>query len=60
MGRENGFLCEEGNLSELSSLIYKIKKLSSSERRRISDNAILTAKKFSSYEVSLKYLEQIS
>jgi glycosyltransferase involved in cell wall biosynthesis len=56
---ENGFLCEEGNVSELSCLINTIKSLSLFERKRISDNAIATTKKFSSFEVAKKYLNYI-
>jgi glycosyltransferase involved in cell wall biosynthesis len=56
---ENGFLCEEGNLNDLSDLIIKIKNLSFGERKKISDKAISTAKKFSNYEMAKKYLECI-
>ena len=56
---ENGFLCEEGNVSELSCLINTIKSLPLFERKRISDNAIATSKKFSSLEVAKKYLNHI-
>ena len=56
---ENGFLCEEGNVSELSCLIDKIRSLPLFERKRISDNAIATSKMFSSFEVAKNYLNHI-
>lgn len=56
---KNGFLCEEGNVEELANLIKKIKNLSINERKKISDNAIATVKKFTTFEVAKKYIDQI-
>lgn len=56
---ENGFLCEEGNADELSQVLKKIQTLSEEEKKRISRNAILTAKEYSDSKVAVRYLENI-
>jgi len=57
---ENGFLCEEGNVIELSELLILIKNMPIEERKRISNNAVLTSKKFSRLEVAKKYLNDVA
>lgn len=52
----NGFLCEAGNVNELSRIIYKIKSMSSEERRQISINAMKTAKILTDKEVASNYI----
>ncbi|MBQ2848471.1 MAG: glycosyltransferase [Clostridia bacterium] len=56
---ENGFLCEEGNSSELGEILKRIINLSPQEKKRIAVNAIETAKKFSEPETARRYLEDI-
>ena len=56
---ENGFLCEAGNVSELSSIIKKIKSLPMSEIFRISNNAIDTARNLTDKKVAKTYLDSI-
>ncbi len=57
---ENGFLCEEGNAEELAEILKKIVSLSPEEKKRISRNAIETAKKFTDSKVAEMYLESIT
>ncbi len=57
---ENGFLCEQGNLNELTNLINHIKNLSIEERQIISNNAILTMANFTNYNIAKKYLEEVT
>jgi glycosyltransferase involved in cell wall biosynthesis len=56
---KNGFLCEEGNVIELAELINSIKNMPIEERKRISNNAILTSKEFSRFEVAKNYLNDV-
>lgn len=55
----NGFLCEAGNVTELTQIIEKIKKLSKYEIRRISQNAIKTAHELSDRKVAEDYINAI-
>lgn len=56
---ENGFLCEAGNSKELSSVICRIKSLTATERKMISENAILTAKSLTDYMAAKRYIEDM-
>lgn len=56
----NGFLCEAGNSKELELIIKTINNLTSTEKIRISKNAIETAKKMTDHLMSSKYLEFLS
>lgn len=56
---ETGFLCEEGNAEELALIFKRIANLSAEEKKRISANAIETAKKFTDAKVAKMYLESI-
>lgn len=56
----NGFLCESGNIDELSKLIGYINNLSIKEKRQISYNAIKTAKKFTDYDVAVSYINAVN
>lgn len=56
---ENGFLCEAGNADELSDIFEKIIRMSPEEKRKMAQNAIETAKKFSDSRVAEMYLEEI-
>ena len=55
----NGFLCEAGNSDELSEIIGRINLLTPSEKKRISNNAIKTATKFSDYNVAKNYINAV-
>ncbi len=57
---ENGFLCEAGNSQELVQIINHIRALSPQERKRISDNAIETAKKLTDKKVAEKYINDVT
>lgn len=57
---ENGFLCEEGNADELAEIFKKIIRLSPEEKKKISKNAIETAKKYTDSKVAEMYLESIT
>ncbi|MBI5538884.1 MAG: glycosyltransferase [Bacteroidia bacterium] len=56
---KNGFLCEAGNEKELVQIIRQINKLTPAERKKISDNAIATAKELTDYMVALKYINAV-
>lgn len=53
----NGFLCEAGNHIELASIIQKIKRMSSSELIRISQEAVKTANKYTDFNVAKQYID---
>ncbi len=55
----NGFLCGAGNHIELAMIINQINSLSFEEKRQISKNAIMTAKKFTDSNVAQNYLNSI-
>ena len=55
----NGFLCDAGNIDELSSIIEKISSLNKDERKRISSNAMETAKTLTDENVATYYLNQV-
>lgn len=55
----NGFLCEAGNTEELAAIIDTINKLSSIEKKRISDAARKTAEDMSDYNVAKKYIDSV-
>lgn len=56
---ENGFLCEAGNAIELADIIRRIRSLSISERQRISNNAIETAKRLTDEKAAKLYIEEV-
>ena len=56
---ENGFLCDPGNVEQLSEIIREINKMTAAQKKFISDNAIKTARKFSDLEVATRYLSNI-
>ena len=55
----NGFLCEAGNVEELTLILNRINQMSVSERMQISDNAILTAKKLTDKNVAKQYIDDV-
>jgi len=55
----NGFLCEQGNESELEEILNAINELSLEEKLTISKNAIKTAYSFKDSEVAKKYLGHV-
>lgn len=55
----NGFLCEAGNEDELSSIITKIAFMNNDERKKISSNAMETAKTLTDENVARFYLNQV-
>lgn len=56
---ENGFLCEAGNVVELTSIINKINKMDKAELNRISENAINTAKQMTDFNVAASYIHDV-
>lgn len=56
---ENGFLCDEGNASELHDIFSKICNMSIEEKKNISRKAKETAIMYSDSIVADKYLKQI-
>lgn len=56
---ENGFLCDAGNVDELSLIIGKIRNLHMDELTRISTNAKETAMRFGDSNVAKQYLENV-
>lgn len=55
----NGFLCEPGNVEELSSLINQINRLSAIQKQTISDNARKKAEELSDYNVAKMYIDKV-
>jgi len=55
----NGFLCKPGNEKELAQIIRQINKLTPVERKKISDNAIATAKELTDYMVAINYINAV-
>ena len=56
---ENGFLCEPGNLEELKSIIRHINSLSAVEKKKISQNARLTAESLSDSSIADAYIQTV-
>ena len=56
---ENGFLCEAGNVKELVEILKRINELSGKEKKRISQNAIDTARELSDFNVAKQYINQV-
>ncbi|BAO56732.1 glycosyltransferase [Nonlabens marinus] len=56
----NGFLCNAGDLDELTSLIQEINLMSIEQKKLISRNAMATASKLTDENVALNYLNTIS
>ena len=56
---ENGFLCEAGNVEELSRIISRIRAMSDEELQTISRNAIATAELYTDSKVAKTYIEAI-
>lgn len=55
----NGFLCNEGNIDELSAIIKYINTLSESEMLKISNNARETAQNLTDKAVAVEYLKNL-
>lgn len=55
----NGFLCEAGNVTELSSIISQIRLMTSEELSVISNNAIKTARMLTDSKVAENYINNI-
>lgn len=56
---ENGFLCEAGSVDHLARLIKRINNLSAIQRQKISENAVLTAKRLTDHKVAEHYINSI-
>ncbi len=56
---ENGFLCEAGNVDELTSIINRINKMDKDALSLISSNAIKTAQKMTDSNVALSYIKDV-
>lgn len=55
----NGFLCEAGNVEELTSIINKINMMGSDSLKKISKNAIETARNMTDSNVAISYIKQV-
>lgn len=55
----NGFLCEAGDSSELSSIISKIRSMCKDDIQRISENAIKTACELTDKKAARKYIDNV-
>ena len=55
----NGFLCEAGDSSELSSIISKIRSMCNDDIQRISKNAIKTACELTDKKAAKKYIDNV-
>ena len=55
----NGFLCEAGNVQELSSIITKIRNMDSASLCSISDAAIATALELTDKKAAARYIKDI-
>lgn len=55
----NGFLCEAGNVEELTMIVSKIRKMSPVELQRISGNAMQTAKQLTDKQAAMTYLDNL-
>ena len=56
---DNGFLCEAGNVDELTEILQKIKEMPSEQLVKISDKAKQTAQGYSDEGVAKYYLENL-
>lgn len=56
----NGFLCEPGNVEELTSVVRKIRNLSLSERVTIRRNGMATVKRYTDYKCAEHYVEEMA
>ena len=56
---ENGFLCKAGDSNELAMIFSHLKKLAPEERRRISENAISTARSLTDFKAAKRYLDDL-
>lgn len=56
---ENGFLCRAGDIDSLASTIRRIREMSPTELKRISDNAVTTARGLTNVKAAAAYLEQL-
>lgn len=54
---ENGFLCEAGNVEELSAIIAQIRNMQHARLLSLSDSAKRTANDFSDFGVAKRYLD---
>lgn len=57
--KENGFLCDSGNVEQLAEIYRYISNLDYDEKYRISNNAINTVKEFTDYKVAENYIKNI-
>lgn len=55
----NGFLCEAGNVEELTSIIRKLRNLNAEELNRISKNAMNTAYNLTDVKAAQHYLDNV-
>lgn len=56
---ENGFLCEAGNVEELTSIIKQIRNMDEAELNRISRNALDTARNLTDVKAAKFYLDNV-
>jgi glycosyltransferase involved in cell wall biosynthesis len=56
---ENGFLCNAGDVEDLAATIRRVQTMSPEQRKRISDNAILTARELTDQKAASAYLNEL-
>lgn len=55
----NGFLCEAGNVNELSIIIRRINSMKPSERLSVSDAGMETARRMTDFEMAKEYVKNL-
>ena len=56
---ENGFLCKAGDVDDLAATIQRIRTMSPEQRKKISENAVLTARELTDTKAAASYLEEL-
>ena len=56
----NGFLCKAGDVDDLAATIQLIRTMSPEQRKKISENAVLTARELTDTKTAKSYLDELS
>ena len=57
---ENGFLCKAGDVDDLAATIQRIRTMSPELRKKISENAVMTARELTDTKAAKSYLDELS
>lgn len=55
----NGFLCNAGDVDDLAATIQRIRTMSPEHRKKISENAVLTARELTDTKAAKSYLDEL-